>query len=117
MLVDTVCELMQLEEVTQIQRELLLLPIAEGGWGIPSLNAIKECAYIGGTAATPYIAGWEIPETFSEEFLENRTNQVARAIERVKNDIGYNIQEATKVQPAELARGGYKKYKQLYRSW
>jgi hypothetical protein len=41
MLVDTVCELMQLEEVTPTQRELLLLPTSEGGWGIPSLNAIK----------------------------------------------------------------------------
>ena len=108
MLVDTVCELMQLEEVTPTQRELLLLPIAEGGWGIPSLNAIKECAFIGGTAATPFISNWEIPETYSEEFLENRTNQVRRAIERVKNDIGYDITEATKVKPAELARGGYK---------
>ena len=46
MLVDTVCELMQLEEVTPTQRELLLLPISEGGWGLPSLNAIKECAFI-----------------------------------------------------------------------
>ena len=46
MLVDTACELMQLEEVTPTQRELLLLPIAEGGWGIPSLNAIKELSLI-----------------------------------------------------------------------
>jgi hypothetical protein len=108
MLVDTVCELMQLEEVTPTQRELLLLPIAEGGWGIPSLNAIKECALIGGTAATPYIPNWEIPETYSQEFIENRANQVSRAIERVKDDIGYDLKEATKVKPAELARGGFK---------
>ena len=104
LLVDTVCELMQLEEVTPTQRELLLLPIAEGGWGIPSLNAIKECAFIGGTAATPFIPEWEIPESYSHEFMENRTNQVSRAIERVKDDIGYDIKEATKVKPAELAR-------------
>jgi hypothetical protein len=109
MLVDTVCELMQLEEVTPTQREFLLLPISEGGWGLPSLNAIKECAFIGGTAATPFIPNWEIPEIYSQEFTDNRTNQVSRAIERVKDDIGYDIKEATKVKPAELARGGYKK--------
>jgi hypothetical protein len=87
MLVDTVCELMQLEEVTPTQRELLLLPISEGGWGLPSLNATKECAFIGGTAATPYIPNWDIPGIYSQEFIDKRTNQVTRAIARVKNDI------------------------------
>ena len=29
-------------------------------------------------------------------------------MERVKDDIGYDIEEATKVKPAELARGCYK---------
>ena len=108
MLVDTVCELMQLEEATPTQRELLLLPISEGGWGLPSLNATKECASIGGTATTPFIPNWEIPGVFSQEFIDNRASQVIRAIERVKNDIGYDIEEATKVKPTELARGGYK---------
>ena len=30
-------------------------------------------------------------------------------MERVKDDIGYDIEEAAKVKPAELARGGYTK--------
>ena len=104
MLVDIVCELMQLEEVTPTQRELLLLPISEGGWVLPSLNATNECAFIGGTAATPYIPNWDIPGTHSQELIAKRTNQVTRAMERVQNDIGYDIKEATKVNPAELAR-------------
>jgi len=117
MLVDTVCELRQLEEVTPTQRELLLLPISEGGWGLPSLNSIKECAFIGGTAATPFIPNWEIPGIHSKEFIDNRTNQVSRVIERVKDDIGYDIKEATKVKPAELARGGSNKYKRPSHNW
>ena len=87
MLVDTVCELMQLEEVTPAQRELLLLPISEGGWGLRSLNAIKECAFVGGTAATPFIPNWDIPGIYSQEFIDTRTNQVTRAIKRVKTTL------------------------------
>ena len=84
MLVDTVCELMQLEEVTPTQRELLLLPISEGGWGLPSLNAIKECAFTIGAAATPFIPDWEIPGVYSQELIDKRMNQVTRGIERMK---------------------------------
>jgi hypothetical protein len=104
MLVDTVCGLMQLEEVTPTQRELLRLHISAGGWGLPSIYISNECAFVGGTTATPFIPNWEIPETYSEELLENRTNQVNRAIERVKDDIGYDIKEVTKMKPVELAR-------------
>ena len=53
--------------------------------------------------------GWEIPGVHSHELMVKRTQQVARAMDRVNDDLGYDISKATKVGPAELARGGYKK--------
>ena len=73
------------------------------------MNTIEECAIIGGTAATPYIKDGEIPGTYSQELIDKRAQQVARAMERGENDIRYDISEAIKVGPVELARGGYTK--------
>ena len=82
---------MGVEELPELQRNLLTVPANQGGWGLPAMEMIEECAFIGGTAATPYIPNWDIPGIHSQEFIDKRTNQVTRAMERVKNDIGYEI--------------------------
>ena len=47
------CALVGAEDIPRFQRELLTIPANSGGWGLPALGIIKECAYIGGAAATP----------------------------------------------------------------
>ena len=59
------CALVGAEDIPHFQRELLTIPANSGGWGLPALGIIKECAYIGGAAATPRIQPWEIPTKYT----------------------------------------------------
>ena len=52
---EATCALMGIEELPEIQKNLLTIPASQGGWGLPALETIQECAFIGGVAATPKI--------------------------------------------------------------
>jgi hypothetical protein len=54
-IVNATCALVGVEDIPQLQKELLTIPANNGGWSLPALALIKECAYIGGAAATPRI--------------------------------------------------------------
>ena len=58
------CALMGVEEVPDLQRNLLTIPANQGWWGLPALETIKACAFIGGISATPKIKEWQIPEEY-----------------------------------------------------
>jgi hypothetical protein len=75
------CALVGVEDIPQFQKELLTIPANNGGWGLPALGRIKECAYIGGAAATPNIQPWEIPAKHTKNFVDLRTKEVEQAIQ------------------------------------
>ena len=54
-IVNATCTLIGVEDTPQLQKELLTIPASNGGWSLPALALLKECAYIGGAAATPRI--------------------------------------------------------------
>ena len=71
------------------------------------MGAIKECAFIGGAAATPKIKPWHIPDRLTQSFIDDRAREVEKAITQVTDTLGYEIAEAAKVTPEEYALGGF----------
>ena len=76
------CALVGAEDIPHFQRELLTIPANSGGWGLPALGIIKECAYIGGAVATPRIQPWEIPTKYTQNFVGPRTHEMEKAIQQ-----------------------------------
>jgi len=56
------CARVGAEDIPDFHKELLTIPTKYGGWSLPALDLIKECAFVGGAAATPGIQQWGIPE-------------------------------------------------------
>ena len=105
------CALVGVEDIPHVQKELLTIPANSGGWSLPALGLIKECAYIGGAAATPRIQSWEIPAKYSQNFVDHRTREVEKAILNASGNLGYNLCEETNLSPEEYARGGFEERK------
>ena len=83
------CALVGVEDIPQFQIELLTTPANNGGWSLPALGLIKECAYIGGAAATPRTPSWEIPPKYPQNFVERRIKEVETATTSVSDTLGY----------------------------
>ena len=47
--------LLGIETLPDPQRNLLTFLASKGGRGLPAMDVVKECAFIGGVAATPKI--------------------------------------------------------------
>ena len=75
--------------------------------GAPIPRTLKECAFIGGRAATPKIEEGQKPEEHPQSCVGDRTKAVRKAAQHVANTLGYNIEEATNVAPEEYALGGF----------
>ena len=105
------CALVGVEDIPQFQKELLTIPANNGGWSLPALGLIKECAYIGGAAATPRIQSWEIPTKYPQNFVEPRIKEAEKATTSVSETLGYNLCEETSLSPEEYARGGFEEKK------
>ena len=99
------------EDIPPFQRELLTIPASSGGRGLPALGLIKECAYIGGAAATPRIQPWEVPASYTQNFVDHRTREVEKALLNASEALGYNLCEETTLSPAEYAEGGFEERK------
>ena len=56
--------------------------------GLPSLATIKECAIIGGIAATPKINEWQIPDEHTQSFVDNTAKEMRKATHHVANTLG-----------------------------
>jgi hypothetical protein len=78
-LAQTIKAIFRLEDLQGWQEELPFHPVRNGGWGMPSLTATKECAFIAGIAAPPYIKEEEIPGAYTQDFLQQRERERWRA--------------------------------------
>ena len=101
------CALVGAEDIPDLQRGLLTIPAKYGGWSLPALDLIKECAFVGGAAATPGIQEWGIPEKYTQAFMHKRTSEIEKAITKLSEIHGINIGEETNLSAPELARGGF----------
>ena len=68
---------------------------------------IKECAFVGGAAATPAIQEWGIPEAYTHAYMHKRTSEIKKAITKLAETHGVDISEETNLSALELARGGF----------
>ena len=110
-ILNATCALVGAEDIPDFQKELLTSPAKCGGWSLPALNLIKECAFVGGSAATPCIQLWDIPNKYTHDFMAKRTREIEKAIQNLSEAQGINIGEETNLTPGELARGGFSERK------
>ena len=101
------CALVGAEDIPEFQKELLTIPAKCGGWSLPALDLVKECAFMGGSAATPCIHLWDIPSKYTHAFMTKRTRETERATQTLSETHGVDICEETNLPPFELARGGF----------
>ena len=108
---NAICALVGAEDIPEFQKELLTIPANSGGWSLPALNLSKECAFIGGSAATPCIHLWDIPTTYTHGFMANRTKEIERATQNLSEALGIDICEETNLTPFEYAKADSKRGK------
>ena len=101
------CALVGAEDIPHFQKKLLKIPVNSGGWSLPALGLIKDCAYICGAAATPRTQSRGIPTKYPQNFVEHRIKEVEKAATSVSETLGYNLCEETNLSPEEYARGGF----------
>ena len=101
------CALVGADDIPDFPKELLTIPAKYGGWSLPALDLIKECAFVGGAAAPPGIKHWDIPEKYTHAFMHKRVSEIEKAIQKLAETQGIDIGEETNLSLAELARGGF----------
>ena len=85
------CALVGAEDIPDFQKELLTIPANCGGWSLPALNLIKECAFVGGSAATLCIHLWDIPTNHTHAFMTKRTKEIEKATQTLSGTLGIDI--------------------------
>ena len=110
-ILNATCALVGAEDIPDFQKALLTIPAKCGGWSLPALNLINECAFVGGSAATPCIHLWDIPTKYTHGFMAKRTREIEKATQKRSETLGIDICEETNLSPYEYARGGFEERK------